>query len=60
MGDKAYKYEIVLCFWTSVHLKKLDFAKFIHSLDPALYRLVSKVRTEGKEKLIEEKEKQAY
>lgn len=60
MGEKAYKYELVLCFWVSVHLKKLDFTKFIHGLDPALYRTISKLRTEGKEKLIEYKEAQAY
>lgn len=59
VDDRTFKYEVMLSFWLSVHLLKLDEAKILLNLDSLMGKVVSNLREHGqillKKKRIKEK-----
>lgn len=54
---KTFKFEILVCFWLTIHLQYIDFARFVLEQDPLLEKILQNLRKTGKEILAEEREK---
>lgn len=59
LESQPYKFELLICFWVSLHLNKLEYAQFIHKQDPLFERVIANMRKLGRTFLIEDKEKKA-
>lgn len=59
VDDRTFKYEVMLSFWLSIHLMKLEEARLLLSLDPLMGKVVGNLREHGqvllKKKRIKEK-----
>ena len=42
--SRTYKYELLISFWLTVHLEKLQYAMFIHSLDSIIEKMLQTLR----------------
>lgn len=58
LEPKTFKFDILVCFWLSLHLQYIDFARFLMDQDPLLEKILQNLRKTGKEKLAREKEKE--
>lgn len=45
---RTFKYEVLVAFWLSIHLEKLEILKMVHELDPILEKIISNMRKKGK------------
>lgn len=45
------KYEIMLCFWFSIHHLCLEEAKLLYTLDPMIGEIMQQLRAQGQEEL---------
>jgi len=48
---------VLIAFWLSIHLQKIEAAKLIYDMDPIIEKTVNNLRIQGKE-LIEQKRKE--
>ena len=55
--QRTYKYEVLIAFWLSIHLSRLQIAQMIHDLDPILEKILSTLRRKGRDLLEEERQK---
>ena len=35
-GSKEFKFEVLICFWFSIHLDLVEIAKELYNLDPII------------------------
>ena len=40
LEPKTFKFEILVCFWVTIHLQKLEFVKYIYEQDPLLEKIL--------------------
>jgi len=58
MDPKAFKFDLLVCFWLTIHLQALEFARVLLEQDPLLEKLITSMRKAGKVLLAKEKERQ--
>jgi len=58
MDPKAFKFDLLVCFWLTLHIQSLEFAHVLMEQDPLLEKLVTNMRKTGKTLLAKEKETQ--
>jgi hypothetical protein len=58
LEPKTFKFEILVCFWLTIHLKSLSFAQYLLEQDALLEKILQNLRKTGKEALAREKEKE--
>lgn len=58
LEPKTYKFEILVCFWLTLHMKLIDFAKYMLDQDPLLEKILSNLRKSGKRYIAMEKERE--
>ena len=50
---KMFKFEVLICFWLSVHLEKVEYAQYLCLEDPLIEKILENLRKLGKDLLIE-------
>ncbi|CDW71841.1 UNKNOWN [Stylonychia lemnae] len=58
LDNRTYKYEVLIAFWITVHLQKLEAAKLVYDLDPIIEKMVTNLRSAGQYLLDEKKRKE--
>jgi hypothetical protein len=56
--SRTFKYEVLIAFWLTIHLQKLETAKLVFDLDPIVAKVVRNLRNSGKQLLEEKKLKE--
>ena len=49
LEPKTFKFEILVCFWLTIHLQELEFAQYFYEQDPLIEKILSNLRSTGKE-----------
>ena len=47
VDEKRYKYEVMIAFWLSIELEKLEEAKAMASIDPVVEQIILNLRENG-------------
>lgn len=50
---KMFKFEVLICFWLSVHLEKLEYAQYLCLEDPLIEKILENLRKLGRSQLVE-------
>ena len=53
MDPKMFKFEILICFWLSVHMGKTEYAQYLCLEDPLIEKILENLRKMGRSYLIE-------
>ena len=52
---RTFKYEVLIAFWLTIHLQKLEASKLVYDLDPIIEKVVKNLRNAGKAVLDEKR-----
>jgi hypothetical protein len=50
---KMFKFEVLICFWLSVHFEKEEYAKYLCLEDPLIEKILENLRKLGRNILVE-------
>ena len=49
MESKTFKYQVLVCFWVTVHLQRFQSAQFIYEMDPLVEKVIANLRKQGRD-----------
>ena len=47
LDPRTFKFEVLICFWLSLHMKLLEFAQHLYNTDPLLDKILTNMRKSG-------------
>ena len=53
MDAKMFKFEVLICFWLSVHLVKTEYAQYLCLEDPLIDKILQNLRKYGRDYIVE-------
>jgi hypothetical protein len=49
LEERTFKFELLICFWVSIHLKRMEAAQYIFDQDPLIEKVMYNLKRQGRD-----------